>query len=68
MRKRDIEKAKRKQRKKEKVRKMRRARKKELNKVLLEKRNELYRRQQEHMVEMIEKNRKFLRAQMDAEK
>ena len=43
--------------KKEKARKDRIARKKELNKILVEKRNELYRKQQEHMVLLIAANK-----------
>ena len=43
--------------KKEKARKDRIAKKKELNKILMEKRNELYRKQQEHMILLIESNK-----------
>ena len=43
--------------KKEKARKDRIAKKKELNKLLVEKRNELYRKQQEHMILLIAANK-----------
>ena len=58
LKKREIEKMKRKQRKKEKIRNQRRSQKKELGKLLMEKRKELYRKQQEHLMALVERNRK----------
>lgn len=57
LRKREIEKQRRKQRKKEKARKDRRRKKKEITKNLMEARNELYRKQQEHLMMLVARNK-----------
>jgi hypothetical protein len=50
--------------KREKAKKLRRSKKKELNKALAEKRNELYRRNQEHMLALIAMNKNNMDSDM----